>query len=194
MFEAAVLNDLGNAYLNLPTGDRGENLGRAIECYQEALLVYTPEAWPERARDISRRLGTAHFSARDWPAAHAAFGQARQLTEQFYLDALLPEVREREAGANARMYVQDAFCLVQLDEVSQAWATLETGRARALREGLARARRRCGSGTTGSLARSGRCATRWPALRATLSTVHIPRCASIWPPSWGSDAPWRPNW
>lgn len=52
-FKAAVFNDLSNAYSQLPTGDRGANLARAIECYQQALSVYTPEAWPERC------LGTA---------------------------------------------------------------------------------------------------------------------------------------
>ena len=30
-------NNLGNAYLRLPTGDRGENLRAAIECYERAL-------------------------------------------------------------------------------------------------------------------------------------------------------------
>ncbi len=141
-FRAAVLNNLGNAYLQLPTGDRGANLARAIACYEQALTVYTPQAWPERARDVARHLGSAHFATRDWPAAHRAFTQARALSEQFYLDALLQEVQEQEIGANAGMIAQHTFCLACLGDTSAAWTSLEAGRARALREGLDRARAR----------------------------------------------------
>jgi CHAT domain-containing protein/tetratricopeptide (TPR) repeat protein len=141
-FRAAVLNDLGNVYLNLPMGDRAENLERAIHHYTQALKEYTTDVWPERARDVRRRLGAAYFTARDWTAAHEAFAKARELTNQFYTDALLAEVREQEAGANAQMVAQDTFCLAQLGDGSGAWIALEAGRARALREGLDRTRAR----------------------------------------------------
>ena len=45
-FQAAVLNDLGIAYYQLPTGDRAANLQRAIGCYTEALRFRTAEAAP----------------------------------------------------------------------------------------------------------------------------------------------------
>jgi len=38
---AATQNSVGNAYVNLPTGDRGENVAKAIACYEAALRVYT---------------------------------------------------------------------------------------------------------------------------------------------------------
>src|SRR2546427_807168 len=39
-------NNLGDAYRNLPTGDRATNLTQAIRCYQQALRFLTPEAAP----------------------------------------------------------------------------------------------------------------------------------------------------
>ena len=52
---------LGNAYADLPTGDRAENLERAIECYREALRVYTPEAAPLDYAMTQNNLGTAYL-------------------------------------------------------------------------------------------------------------------------------------
>ena len=43
---AGIHNNLGNAYCNLPRGDRGENLERAIACYQDALRVRTERDFP----------------------------------------------------------------------------------------------------------------------------------------------------
>ena len=34
-----TMNNLGNAYENLPTGDRAENLRKAIDAYLEALKI-----------------------------------------------------------------------------------------------------------------------------------------------------------
>src|SRR5258707_12133358 len=43
---AALQTYLGEAYRNLPTGDRVANLTRAIGCFQQALRFWTPEAAP----------------------------------------------------------------------------------------------------------------------------------------------------
>ena len=43
---AMAQNNLGNAWQNMPTGDRGENLQRAIEAYEAALTVRTKVAHP----------------------------------------------------------------------------------------------------------------------------------------------------
>jgi hypothetical protein len=114
-------HNLASACLVRLRGDRAENLERAIHHYSQALTSYAAGAWPERARDVRRRLGAAHFTARDWPAAHRTFVQALDLTEQFYAAALLREVREQEIGGNARMVAEDAFCLAQMDELEGSW-------------------------------------------------------------------------
>jgi tetratricopeptide (TPR) repeat protein len=116
---AMTQHNLASAYLVRIRDDRAENLERAIHHYSQALTFYTADAWPERAQDVRRRLGAAHFAARDWPAAHKTFVQALDLTEQFYAAALLREVREQEIVGNARMVAEDAFCLAQTDELEE---------------------------------------------------------------------------
>jgi tetratricopeptide (TPR) repeat protein len=55
----AQLN-LGVAYTDLPTGDREENLRRAIACYEAALRVYTETAFPLEWAVVQNDLGVAH--------------------------------------------------------------------------------------------------------------------------------------
>ncbi|MEM1330951.1 MAG: hypothetical protein AAGG07_10350 [Planctomycetota bacterium] len=57
---AQTQNNLGNAYQRLPTGDRGANLGRAIEAYEAALEVRTREARPVDWARTQNNLGTAY--------------------------------------------------------------------------------------------------------------------------------------
>lgn len=56
---AAGLVNLGIAYANLPTGDRGENLRLAIAAFQETLEIYTAEAFPEEHEMITGNLKRA---------------------------------------------------------------------------------------------------------------------------------------
>src|SRR5579863_1292040 len=53
-------NNLGNAYWNLPGGDRQANLERAIACYEAALQVRTREAFPVQWAMTQNNLGTAY--------------------------------------------------------------------------------------------------------------------------------------
>jgi tetratricopeptide (TPR) repeat protein len=52
--------NLGNAYSELPTGDRGENLRRAIACYENALRVYTETEFPYDWASTQHNLGNAY--------------------------------------------------------------------------------------------------------------------------------------
>ncbi len=58
---AVLQNNLGEAYRNLPTGDRASNLAQAIRCYQEALRFRTPEAAPLGYAMTQHNLGTAYY-------------------------------------------------------------------------------------------------------------------------------------
>ena len=53
-------HNLGTAYGDLPTGDRGENLRRAIACYEAALRVYTEADFPADWAGTQSNLGTAY--------------------------------------------------------------------------------------------------------------------------------------
>ena len=52
-------SNLGAAWWSLPTGDRGENLGRAIACYEKALEVYTRAAFPHYHEIAAKNLRIA---------------------------------------------------------------------------------------------------------------------------------------
>jgi len=52
--------DLGNAYQALPTGDRTENLRKAIACIDAAQRVFTEREFPERWAGTQNNLGTVY--------------------------------------------------------------------------------------------------------------------------------------
>jgi CHAT domain-containing protein len=57
---AALLGDLGNSYVRLPTGDHLTNLNKAIACYREALHFHTPEAAPLDYATTQHNMGGAY--------------------------------------------------------------------------------------------------------------------------------------
>jgi len=57
---AALQGERGNAYQKLPTGDRGENLARAIACYEAALRVFTDRRHPVDWAQTQNNLGNAY--------------------------------------------------------------------------------------------------------------------------------------
>ncbi|OCQ91392.1 hypothetical protein BCD67_23540 [Oscillatoriales cyanobacterium USR001] len=57
---ATTQNNLANAYKNKITGNRAENIDRAIACYQLALEVYKREDFPEKWAMTQNNLGSAY--------------------------------------------------------------------------------------------------------------------------------------
>ena len=53
-------NNLAIAYGEIPTGDRGENLKRAIACYEAAFRVYTERGFPLQWAMTQNNLGNAY--------------------------------------------------------------------------------------------------------------------------------------
>ncbi|MBM2810771.1 MAG: hypothetical protein HW416_1530, partial [Chloroflexi bacterium] len=53
-------NNLGAAYRNLPSGDRGENVRRAIACHEAALRVCTESEFPVQWATTQNNLGVAY--------------------------------------------------------------------------------------------------------------------------------------
>ena len=60
LFYAATLNNLAIAYRHPSSGNRASNLILAIQCYQEALLFYTPEVDPLAYARTQMNLGNAY--------------------------------------------------------------------------------------------------------------------------------------
>src|SRR5437879_2626282 len=71
---AILQNNLGEAYRNLPTGDRASNLAQAMQCYQQALRFLTPEAAPLDYATTLNNLGNAYS---DLPTGDRAANQTR---------------------------------------------------------------------------------------------------------------------
>jgi hypothetical protein len=57
---AGTQNNLGNAYSNLSTGGRAENLKRAIACFEAAFRVYKEDEFPKSWATTQVNLGTAY--------------------------------------------------------------------------------------------------------------------------------------
>jgi len=55
---ATIQNNLANLYINLPVGDKGENVEKSIAYYQEALTYFSPESYPLQWAAIQTNLGT----------------------------------------------------------------------------------------------------------------------------------------
>jgi tetratricopeptide (TPR) repeat protein len=58
--KASIQNSLGNAWAQLPTGDRAENIETAIGHYNNALKVYTREGFPADWAMTHNNLGNAY--------------------------------------------------------------------------------------------------------------------------------------
>jgi hypothetical protein len=55
---ATTQNNLGIAYANLPTGDRGVNLQQAIACYEAAIRGYAAAGLTKEADEVRQRLAS----------------------------------------------------------------------------------------------------------------------------------------
>jgi CHAT domain-containing protein/tetratricopeptide (TPR) repeat protein len=134
---AQTQNNLGNANRDLPGGDRAANLAQAISCYTEALRFHTAEAVPSECRTTARNLGDVHLERGSWAEAHTAYSSAIDASEFLYQATSSEVGRQAELEAAGDAVAADAYCLAQLNRVSEAVQRLEAGRARALGEALA---------------------------------------------------------
>lgn len=109
---AMTQNNMGTAWADLPTGDRAENLGRAIACYTEALK--------ERTREISPL---------DWAATRSNMGSAlAQMPAGDHAENL---TRAIDAFSDAlKEYTQEATPMewaVTQNNLGNAWQGMPTG-------------------------------------------------------------------
>ena len=74
--EAGILMNLGMAYAELPRGDRGENLRKAIGCYEAALRVRTEDKFPAEYAQTQANMGIAFKNLGDQEAAIGCWGNA----------------------------------------------------------------------------------------------------------------------
>jgi CHAT domain-containing protein/tetratricopeptide (TPR) repeat protein len=149
---AGAAFSMGNVYTDRIVGERQDNIARAKLWYQEALRVFTPDAFPRDARDTYLNLAwlayneqVADARQRDdhagvlaaYAEAHRAYYQARRLQSE------LGWLESNERGrvllsglhrSTRDLYARDAWCLIRLGDLHGAAQALEAGRAQALAE------------------------------------------------------------
>jgi tetratricopeptide (TPR) repeat protein len=81
--EATLYSNLGTLYLNRLTGDRGENMGRAIDFYHRALQLDTKETNPSSYATLQHNLANAY---RNLPTGNRSDNLEQALTH--YQEAL----------------------------------------------------------------------------------------------------------
>ncbi len=113
---AATQNNLGNAYRDLPTGDRGQHLNDAIICYKEALTEYTKDEFPVKYAATQNNLGAAYY---DLPTGDR--GQHLNNAIICYKEALTISTKEK--------FPVD-YAMTQ-NNLGNAYRDLPTGRPRA---------------------------------------------------------------
>ena len=86
--------DLGSQYFDLPTGDRGRNLQRSIECFTEALRFFTAETSPAGYAAIQKNLGLVYA---ELPTGDRAANLARAI--ECFTEALRFYTAEVLSGA-----------------------------------------------------------------------------------------------
>ena len=91
---AIVQNDVGNAYVDLPTGDRSANLQKAISAYEAALRVYTEKDFPTGWAMAQNSLGVAYLRL---PTGDYAKNVQKAITA---LDAALRVYTEKDFPAD----------------------------------------------------------------------------------------------
>ena len=119
-------NNLGNAYAELPTGDRAANLARAIDCYTEALRFRTAEAAPLDYATTQNNLGTAYA---ELPTGDRAANLARAI------DCYTQALRFRTAEAAPAECRVTARSLGDVHFEQGRWAEAHTAYSSAIRAG-----------------------------------------------------------
>jgi class 3 adenylate cyclase/predicted ATPase len=143
--EARSSINLGNAYSDLPTGDRADTLHRAISCFEEALSVLTEREFPFDWSMAQNNLGNAYWNlptgdrAENLRRAISCFEAAlRVRTEREYpvrwattqnnlgnAYAILPTGDRVENLRQATAYYEAALRVFTEQEFPVRWATTQ---------------------------------------------------------------------
>ena len=134
---ATTMNNLANSYRNRIRGERVGNLEQAIAHYQQALELFTVDRFPNDHRRTQRNLGNLHFGEKNWSQAHAAYAASIEAGAALLASAYTEVGRRAEVGETARLYAQDAYCLLRLGQSTEAFLRLDQGKTRLLSEALA---------------------------------------------------------
>lgn len=129
--------NLGRDYHQRILGDHHENLRQAVQHYQLALEVLTVESDPVGHLRAQRNLADAYMDLGDWAHAHDTYTAAIGSGDILLASSLSEASQRAELEETGLLHGKDAFCMLQMGRVNDAFLQLERGKARALANEIA---------------------------------------------------------
>ncbi len=128
---------LGKTYKMNPGKRHKENLEKAVQCFEDALSVLTPESFPGNSRNVFLHLGDIHILRKNYQAALEAYEKAALADDNSNKQLALAVSRDHEIKAGAALYYNSAWCLAKIGRNKDALEWLERGKTRALNQIIA---------------------------------------------------------
>lgn len=135
---ALANNNIGTAYVSRILGDSAENIRNAISSYSNALRIFEVNTFPQNCRFTATLLANLYADGALWQEAVSKYKVAIEAAEVLYQAAIFQSSRTSELFEIGDLYRRAAFAHAKNGELKEAVKLLEQGRARGLREALAR--------------------------------------------------------
>ena len=133
---ANVQFSLGVAHRDSELGKHEDNIAECINCFKNALTVYTPDR-PNDHRRVQIALGNVYLNRLQWSEASAAFHGAIAVDDVLGSAAITFAGSQAEFKAIHSAYFESAYCLLKLGAFEEAFLMLEKGKARMLARSFA---------------------------------------------------------
>jgi tetratricopeptide (TPR) repeat protein len=128
-------NNLANAYRNRIRGDKAENAKKVLEYYQNALQVYTRNAFPQNHTETLFSLGLAYQNAQQWQLAYNTFSAAIDTAESMREEIISSnESKQKLAEEWNKLYINIVETCLQLNQPIAALEYAERSKTRNLVE------------------------------------------------------------
>jgi CHAT domain-containing protein/tetratricopeptide (TPR) repeat protein len=137
-FDWAMTQAALGAALSRRSNGNDDDRRRAIECYEAALEVLTPEDFPSHCHKAADGLGDAYAGSEQWQGAARAFRVALAAADILYEGSITREAKQAELASRRDLHGRAAYAMARAGDTPAAVVTLERGRARGLGDVLAR--------------------------------------------------------
>ena len=125
-------NTLRKAHANLIRGEQTTVQDAAIEHYQTALEIFTPELFPHECRQAAYNLGIIFYDKGDCIQARQAFETAHQALENLWREMS----KQRLATENADLYARLVYCCLDKKDKAAAFKYANAAKGRAFVDAL----------------------------------------------------------
>ncbi|MFM6347793.1 MAG: tetratricopeptide repeat protein, partial [Dolichospermum sp.] len=131
---AMTQNNLAAAYSNRIRGEKADNLEKAIAAYNDALGVFTSDAYPLLCSTAAKNLGNLHYNEKQWQQATEAYNTAIEAVENARLEALNPQSRQEVLSNAIGVFHRIVQAHLNLNQPEKALEYIERSKGRNLVE------------------------------------------------------------